>query len=114
MGLNTSHGAWDGSYSSFNRFRVVIARTIGLDLEKMDGFVANGISWEGVKDDLKYLLNHSDCDGHIPPGQCKKIAIRLREIAPLIPTDDWVHERVLQFAKGCEMAHKQKKNLEFH
>lgn len=112
MGLDTSHDAWHGGYISFGQFRKEIAASIGITLDNMQGFHGT-ISWDGVQDDLKYLLNHSDCDGYLKPGQCKKIAKRLREVEPLLP-NEWVRQKAIQFAKGCELAHKQKKKLEFH
>lgn len=39
MGLNISHGTWQGSYSAFSRWRSKIAETAGLPpLELMEGF----------------------------------------------------------------------------
>jgi hypothetical protein len=38
MGLDTSHDAWHGSYSSFNNWRTWIAEQIGIPLQLMDGF----------------------------------------------------------------------------
>ncbi len=38
MGLDTSHNAWHGSYSSFHRWRTWLAEQIGIPLEIMEGF----------------------------------------------------------------------------
>lgn len=38
MGLDTSHDAWHGAYSSFMSFRVKIASEVGIPLKLMDGF----------------------------------------------------------------------------
>lgn len=38
MGLDTTHNAWHGPYSSFNRWRHWLAEQIGIPLELMDGF----------------------------------------------------------------------------
>jgi len=46
MGLDTTHDAWSGAYSSFMKWRVWLAKKIGLDLHKMDGFYSDGISWD--------------------------------------------------------------------
>lgn len=39
IGLNCSHGAWDGAYSAFMRWRIKIAQVAGMPpLELMEGF----------------------------------------------------------------------------
>lgn len=38
MGLDTSHNAWHGPYSSFNTWRREIAKCIGIPLDLMQGF----------------------------------------------------------------------------
>lgn len=38
MGLDTSHGCWNGAYSAFHRWRVEIAKTIGIPLNLMEAF----------------------------------------------------------------------------
>ena len=39
MGLDLTHGAWNGSYSAFGRWRIEIARVAGLPpLDLMEGF----------------------------------------------------------------------------
>jgi hypothetical protein len=38
MGLNTTHGAWDGAYSEFHRWRTEIAKHLGIPLDLMEGF----------------------------------------------------------------------------
>lgn len=38
MGLNTSHSCWDGSYSSFYRWRMYIAKLANIPLPFMEGF----------------------------------------------------------------------------
>lgn len=123
MGLDTTHDAWHGAYSSFNQWRKWIALQIGIDLYKMEGF-GGEISWDTVKDDLKYLLNHSDCDGYITSLRCKKIAVRLKEIIGdrKVPEDWYSSEdedayflyKTKQFMKGCKLAHNRNERLEFH
>lgn len=73
------------SYSSFYIFRKQIGQSIGIDIEEMEGFGKShfldkeykkiGVrSWEEVKSPLKYLLNHSDCEGKLTWEQCELIA----------------------------------------
>jgi hypothetical protein len=113
MGLDTTHNAWHGSYSSFNGFRTFIANLIGITLDDMDSYGGDK-SWDNVKDDLKHLLNHSDCDGHITPVKCAKIAKRLRELLKNWPEGSDYRDKAEQFAKGCELAAKKKQQLKFH
>lgn len=42
MGLDTTHNAWHGSYSSFNSFRERIAKHLGIPLLFMEGFYEEG------------------------------------------------------------------------
>lgn len=115
MGLNLSHGCWDGAYSAFNRWRTMIAQVAGMPpLCVMDGFWYAGgqpfdlvkhiepgwvregletdifqhlpIKWESLKPDpLHELLYHSDCDGVLPSASCAAIADRLSELLPKLP-----------------------------
>ena len=49
MGLNTTHGCWDGAYSAFHRWREKIAEVAGLPpLELMEGFFCAHDSKGGV------------------------------------------------------------------
>lgn len=117
MGLNTTHGAWDGSYGSFGAFRDLIAKKIGINLNDMQGFGGNK-QWANVKDDLTHLLNHSDCDGGIKPQHCKLIAKRLDEIVDTVTDHEdetgYFREKMRTFSKGCKLAARKKQTLEFH
>lgn len=48
MGLDTTHDAWHGAYSSFKRFRIWLASLIGLDLQNMEGYCEDGIKWDTI------------------------------------------------------------------
>jgi len=88
MGIDFNNSKAHWSYASFNRFRKRIAKEIDIDLDKMAGFTdGKGISWSTVKDDIKYLLNHSDCDGTLSWQKCGKVALRLKEL-----TKNWENE----------------------
>ena len=109
MGLDTTHGAWNGGYGSFNLWRQCIANYYGVPLELMEGYWSMSgsaeclikdkmgtaswfdkyervlpLKWESFKlpNSVKYLLNHSDCDGHIPPKTCGKLAKELNKALP--------------------------------
>ncbi len=75
------------SYSGFNRFREKIANELGINIREMEGwgridftdeqhteFNKNAKKWKNVQNPIKYLLNHSDCDGQISAKRCGKIA----------------------------------------
>lgn len=117
MGLDTSHNAWNGPYSSFNRFREKLAKMIGIDLNQMEGFGGSN-SWDKVNDGLVPLLNHSDCDGHLTPEESKMIADRLDELMPQITIDDAgdsdFYQKVLKFRNGCVKAFKKYEVIDFH
>lgn len=55
MGLNTSHGCFDGPYSQFHRWRLWLALQIGIPLEMMDGFCEHYVTSEEVEDISKHL-----------------------------------------------------------
>lgn len=83
MGLSLSCGV-DFSYGGFADFRDAIAMEIGINLDEMIGF--GGVnSFKEVKNPIKYLLNHSDCDGYISETRCGRIFPELKKIA-----DKWL------------------------
>ena len=121
MGLDTTHNAWHGPYSSFMRFREQLAQQIGFNIREMEGFSAKdgtpgNNKWENLPaDDLHILLNHSDCDGEISPSDCAKIAVRLEQVAKEVENnaDNEFISDCLQFAKGCRAAHEANEPLIF-
>lgn len=107
MGLDCSHGAWHGAYSSFSRWRNAVAEAAGYSLETGDHLTYPALDWgslphatlEGIwqetpEDPLLVLLAHSDCDGDIFPAQAGPLADRLEELLPEIAKKhaaDWDH-----------------------
>lgn len=117
MGLDISHDAWHGAYSSFMIWRQEIAKAAGLPpLELMEGFYkplvghnslptfyCGGvepshfirlidkqlpIKWSSLKPSpLFTLLYHSDCDGDISWSKLKKIADELEKLIPKLNDD---------------------------
>jgi hypothetical protein len=79
------------------------------------------VKWESLKPDpLHVLLYHSDCDGEIAPEDCGKIADRLEELMPLLPSAEeaghignW-KDKTKQFIDGCRAAAKAGEPLGFH
>jgi hypothetical protein len=118
MGLDFSHTDAHWAYSGFMRFRIRIAATLGINLERMEGFtrdsnVSNPTSWDTIDDDIKVLLNHSDCDGELSPEECRKVAPRLREIVSPWPDDDFDKQQALLLADGMDKVAKNNEPLEF-
>jgi hypothetical protein len=55
----------------------------------LDAFQFPAIRWGALRPDaLHILLRHSDCEGRIAPGQCRRIATRLKDLLPLMPEGD--------------------------
>lgn len=112
MGLDFSHCDAHWSYSGFHRFRCKLAKEIGIDLDSMKGF-GGKISWDKIKDPIKPLLNHSDCDGELTSEECREVAPRLRELVKDWPDDDYDKQKALELADGMEFAAIMNENLEF-
>ena len=115
MGIDFSHCDAHWAYSGFNRFRLCLANEIGVDLDKMEGFSDKNkpISWDKVKDDIKPLLSHSDCDGILTSAQCKKVAPRLRQLVKAWDDDDYDKINALRLAEGMDSASKANEDFEF-
>lgn len=134
MGLDTSHDAWHGAYSAFHRFRCAVARCIGIDLERMEGFESDifgprhgpAIPWSALPPHpLHKFLNHSDCDGEIAVEDLVPIADALEAILPPLEAADVVDapgghlsrgyaHAARRFAAGCRLAASRNEPLGFH
>ena len=143
MGLDTTHGCWNGAYSAFNRFRAKLWLLAGMPpLELMNGmltrksieegnymvrdlpqWVQDGlpISFECLKEDaIMILICRNDCEGEIEWEDCKPLADRMEELVPLLPTEpDAGHiggwrEKTQTFIDGLRLAYEKKENVEFH
>ena len=122
MGLDTSHNAWSGAYSSFNEWRMWLAQKVGFVLTGMKGFGGNGI-WDEKMQSADYytLLTHSDCDGELSPEQCLLTVQFLTSILEKRgnpKAEDWVtrqqYDRCERFMMGCQEAIKKQECLEFN
>lgn len=122
MGLDFRPGKASWSYCGFHHFRVRLAREIGIDLTQMEGFFRPragqleedfvGYSWESVIDPIKYLLNHSDCDGILIPWECSVVAPRLRELV-VEWEDGYDKTNALMLADAMDQCVKEGIDLEF-
>ena len=120
MGLSVSHDCWEGSYSSFHRWRVKLADVVGIPLDLMEGYsqgnlldsavilqndprykhigdalinyLSRPVQWDILKPDILHvLLHHSDCDGYLPVEVLEPLADRLSELLPLLDGDGGGH-----------------------
>ena len=115
MGIRFSPGGANWSYLGFHNFRTRLAGEAGIKLDQMDGFASGEpfVSWNTIDDDIRPLLNHSDCEGELTPEGCAKVAPRLRELVSNWPDDDYDKINALRLAEGMDEAVKSGENLEF-
>lgn len=129
MGLNTTHGAWDGPYSFFNDFRYALAKRIGINLDEYFGYNPLGEkNLDDIDHPLRYLFNHSDCDGELNESECALIAFGLNQVMTKITLDEMdtnirvgrrqykirdLYEDCDKFRKGCLLAVRRKESLQF-
>lgn len=79
------------------------------------------IRWDCLKTDpLIILLNHSDCDGEISPGDAGPIADRLESLLDKLPTEvdgghigDW-RSKTQKFIDGLRLAASLGEVVDFH
>lgn len=117
MGLDTTHGCWSGSYSSFNAFRTRIAELIGVSLWDFEGF-GGSKSFNTLDHPIKPLLNHSDCDGILTSEECysvsKGIDLILKDYHEEEAGIFSFKDLLVQFRDGCLLAYSSNENVEFH
>jgi hypothetical protein len=128
MELDTTHDAWQGSYTAFNRWRgrlaevagyeVVAGWDISVDWESITEDNALGL-WEETPDDpLLVLIAHSDCQGAIYPEQAHRLADRIEGLIPHLPdgTADQIKDwrgMTQQFVDGLRAAAHNGEPVEF-
>lgn len=121
MGLDTSHGCWHGSYSSFNDWREWLSQLGHVVLPEMAGF-GGSKDWD-KNDILTVLLDHSDCDGVIKAEDCLPLAERLEELLPDTPSEvmarllgrgeGWMIESLHNWINGLREAGEAGEDVEF-
>lgn len=142
MGLDTSHDAWHGAYSSFGAWRREVAIAAGLlerdqtlfqkryydpedmrdsplDWEKLNLMTdCYGVWHEEPEDPIWYLINHSDCDGVIQFAHLLPLADRLEALIPKVDDEssvsEWYGSRTRRFVDGLRLAAAEGKDLRFH
>ena len=126
MGLDCSHDAFQGPYSSFNRFRQCVTKALGAEYsfpphidnkEYEEEFIYLPDNLKSDMPGIYEFLTHSDCEGNISPNICACIANELTSLLPEIDNLDKKYSRCSYFArkfiKGCEAAFNAKEPLEF-
>lgn len=136
MGLRIGKATW--SYGGFMNFRERLAMQIGIPLRLMEGFwkwpdtLANAVLSQGAEpmpnllkslpikwailrpDPIYALLNHSDCEGHLTPKECRAIAPRLYELVKDWPSTDYDKSQAIALCAEMRRATRQKRQLKFH
>ena len=112
MGLDFCGSDAHWAYSGFHRFRVKLAKEIGIDLDNMAGFDGD-LPWSEIIDPIKPLLNHSDCDGELTTDQCKGIWPRLRQLIASWPEEDYDKVQAKLLVSGMKSCAKSGTSLIF-
>lgn len=71
------------------------------------------MKWDKIKDPIKDLLFHSDCEGNLTVTQCIDIAPRLRDLVADWPEEDFDKGRALDLADAMTEAAEAGEPLEF-
>ena len=136
MGLNTSHGCWDGKSKYFNQFRINLAKVIDIDLREYKGWelmvfdpkTLEFVEIENERKDLKTidhdlrpLFDHSDCDGELSVDDCSHIEFGLYDVQKRLETNDfgiddlpYFKQQIAQFREGCHLAISLNEPVKFH
>lgn len=118
MGLDISPGNFHMAYGSFNQFRRLLARTVDMELNAMEGF-GGMTSWpESEVEPLVHFLNHSDCDGEISWQFCADIANRLKVLKPAFDEvasgfNGYFATRYEALVEAFEIASEEHTDMEF-
>lgn len=132
MGLVISHGAFEGGYIRFNRFRGDLLEAIGGSFppHKNNKLSENRWYWQdNGKESLLYnrdnyrgiyeFLSHSDCDGMISLELVKLLYKELNELLPIILKFSKTNRKqellvnTMNLINGCELAILNSENLSF-
>lgn len=132
MGLDTSHGCWNGPYSMFNRWRERISlfalmdrmhepgveriRNMGCTTEAYNVALEHGL-YDDQSVPLNVLLAHSDCDGEIAAHVCGPLADALQSIVdrrmPQRALYDEARPATERFIAGLRLAAAANEPVEF-
>ena len=129
MGLDVSHGAFNGAYSAFNRLRQAVAKAVGGSYppHSNDSFDPGQWYWEpddipdGMERGIELFLSHSDSGGFLCDWEAYAVGTALNSIVDRVDGDGGGHisaagglsECVKRFANGCLTASRAGERLEF-
>lgn len=121
MGLDVSHGCWEGPYSAFDRWRSALNYYLGNDASGGTTHEAYmGALDRGVYDDqsvpINVLMGHSDCDGEIEAAVCGPLADALEALLTKMPERalyDIHRPATLRFITGLRLAAAAGETVEF-
>ena len=116
MGLDTTHDAFHGAYSSFMRLRVAVAQAAGGGYENYNFTYDDEVLPKELARGMVLFLGHSDCDGHLKPDECIEVAKMLDWAGPRIKWDgfqEYIQNQAKRFADGCRAAAAAGERLEF-
>lgn len=99
------------AYGGFMRFRKKLASEIGINMDEMTGFGGER-KWDNIQDNIKPLLDHSDCDGELSPEECQQVSSRLKELVKEWD-DDYDKQQALILARNMEECNKLDTELIF-
>jgi len=116
VGLDITHGAWQGAYSSFAKWRLALAEAAGVTLHSVwPGYEHDHLMgiWEELpSDSLIVLLQHYDDEGSIPLDCLPALIERLERLMPYIQGEH-CKEWTRTFIAGCQSAIRAGERLEF-
>lgn len=127
MGLDTSHDAWHGPYSTFNRLRQAICKAAGgsfpphpegATLPDGQPMQPNHYylddEYEAAHPGLSAFLRSSDCDGEFAPEVAAQMADDLEKLLPALASMDegqvnmpfrgGYRGATIQYIAGCRAA----------
>ena len=106
MTIGFSHCQGYFTNNGFHEARMLLAASIGLELNSMQGF-GGTVSWPSAKTQpLVHLLNHADCEGSLSPAQCTAVAQALRAAVEPWPQEQSYRGLFLEMACGMERCAK--------
>lgn len=122
MGLDVSHGAFSGAYSSFHRWRVALCVAAGGGYDE----VREWFSWDDHMNQwpgFRVLMTHSDCDGSMSTADAVSCADALETLLPALDAagdggghlarDGGIGQVTRKFIAGCRLAVERNESLEF-
>lgn len=110
MGLDTTHGCWNGPYSSFGRFLKALGQQIGIDLDEYIGYGDKGTKdLTTIDHDLRPLFDHSDCDGELTVEESKQIVRGFDDVIENFDVEkegyyNGLMDSIIQFKNGLSKA----------